>query len=88
MSEKYIVVHHFSYGWDIMNEDEPTFYDTVEEAQEHIDLTIAMTKEAFKKGDMDEAYDPMDFRVGIVEDIDEYLLTISSIKDEADETHN
>ena len=68
MSKKYIVELHFSYGWDIVNEDEPTFYDTVEEAQEHIDITIALSKEAFDNGDMDEAYDPEDFRVGIVEE--------------------
>lgn len=64
---KYIVEHNFLYGWDILNEDEPTFYNTVEEAQAEIDDLIAMTKAAFKKGDMDEPYDPEDFRVGRTE---------------------
>ena len=64
---KYIVEHNFLYGWDIVNEDEPTFYPTQAEAQEAIDDLIATTKEAFEKGDMDEPYDPEDFRVGRTE---------------------
>ncbi len=61
---KYIIECAFSYGWGIVNEDEPTFYDNEEEAQADIDDLIADTKEAFEKGDMDEPYNPADFRVG------------------------
>jgi len=57
----YVIEHHFTYGWDILNGD---LYKSVEEAQEAIDDLIDTTKEAFEKGDMDEAYDPEDFRVG------------------------
>mgnify|MGYP003121232443 FL=1 len=58
----YIIEHHFIYGWDILNEE--NVYSSQTEAQEAIDDLIDTTKEAFEKGDMDEAYDPEDFRVG------------------------
>ena len=58
----YIIEHHFTYGWDILNEE--NVYSSQTEAQEAIDDLIDTTKEAFEKGDMDEAYDPKDFRVG------------------------
>ena len=58
----YIIEHHFTYGWDILNEE--NVYSSQTEAQEAIDDLIDTTKEAFEKGDMDEAYDPEDFRVG------------------------
>ncbi len=59
---KYVIECAFTYGWDILNEED--VYPTQAEAQEAIDDMIAMTKAAFEKGDMDEAYDPEDFRVG------------------------
>tara|TARA_R100001594_G_scaffold1399_4_gene6095 strand:- start:5691 stop:5906 length:216 start_codon:yes stop_codon:yes gene_type:complete len=58
---KYIIEHHFAYGWDILNEED--VYPTEAKTQEAIDDLIANTKEAFEKGDMDQAYDPEDFRV-------------------------
>ena len=62
--KKYTIEHHFMYGWDILNEFvHDDCYDTQREAQEAIDDLIAMTKEAYEKGDMDEPYDPEDFRV-------------------------
>lgn len=60
---KYVIEQNFTYGWDF-TKDEPTFYDTVEEAQAEIDDLIDDTKEAFEKGDMGDAYDPEDYRVG------------------------
>tara|TARA_R100000781_G_scaffold85266_2_gene52530 strand:- start:644 stop:847 length:204 start_codon:yes stop_codon:yes gene_type:complete len=59
--KKYIIEHNFMYGWDILNEED--VYPIKAEAQEAIDDLIASTKEAYEKGDMDEAYDPEDFRV-------------------------
>ena len=70
---KYVIECAFTYGWDILNEDEPAFYDSAEEAQAAIDDLIADTKEAFEKGDMDEAYDPEDFRVGKHYHFDNFL---------------
>jgi len=61
---KYFIEHHFTYGWDILNEDDPIYYDTAEEAQADIYYLIDMTGEAFEKGDMYDVYDPEDFRVG------------------------
>jgi len=63
---KYFIEHYFSYGWDIINEDDPTYYATAEEAQAEIDDLIDMTREAFEQGDMEDAYDPFDFRIGKV----------------------
>jgi len=37
---KYFIEHHFTYGWDILNEDNPTYYDTAEKAQAEIDDLI------------------------------------------------
>lgn len=62
IKRKYQIECAFTYGWDILNEED--VYPTQAEAQEAIDDMIAMTKKAFKKGDMDEAYDPEDYRVG------------------------
>ena len=59
---KYVIEGAFTYGWDILNEE--NVYNTKAEAQEAIDDLISTTQEAFEKGDMDEAYDPEDFRVG------------------------
>tara|TARA_R100001163_G_C5068104_1_gene207892 strand:+ start:6646 stop:6849 length:204 start_codon:yes stop_codon:yes gene_type:complete len=58
---KYIIECAFSYGWDILNEE--NVYPSQAEAQEAIDDLIADTKEAFERGNMDEPYDPEDFRV-------------------------
>ena len=37
---KYIIEYHFTYGWDILNEFCPTYYDTAEKAQAEIDDLI------------------------------------------------
>ena len=63
MTNKYVIEHDFAYGWDLLNDEEVDAYDSRAEAQEAINDMIAMTEEAFKKGDMDEAYDPEDYRV-------------------------
>ena len=63
MTNKYVIEHDFSYGWDLLNDEEVDAYDSRAEAQEAINDMIAMTEEAFKKGDMDEAYDQEDFRI-------------------------
>ncbi len=63
MTNKYVIEHDFSYGWDLLNDEEVDAYDSRVEAQEAINDMIAMTEEAFKKGDMDEAYDPEDYRI-------------------------
>ena len=51
MTNKYVIEHDFSYGWDLLNDEEVDAYDSRAEAQEAINDMIAMTEEAFKKGD-------------------------------------
>ena len=59
---KYQIECNFTYGWDILNEED--IYPTKEEAQEAIDDLIKCTQEAYEKGDMSEAYNPNEFRIG------------------------
>jgi len=58
---KYTIQCHCLHGWETTNPED--VYDTREEAQEAIDDLISMTRDAAAKGDMDEAYDPEDWRV-------------------------
>lgn len=65
----YVIECAFTYGWDILNKAVAArsriddVYPTQAAAQEAINDLIADTKKAFRKGDMDEPYDPEDFRV-------------------------
>ena len=59
---KYTIEHHFTYGWDILNEED--VYPTQAEAQKAIDDLIEAVQEAFEQGDMSDPYDPADFCVG------------------------
>lgn len=62
----YKVEQNFGYGWDDApwNVDgEPMRFASEKEAQAEIDDLIKDTKEAFEAGDMDEAYDPDDYRI-------------------------
>ena len=59
---KYQIECNFTYGWDILNEED--IYPTKEEAQEAIDDLIKCTQEANERGDMSESYNPNEFRIG------------------------
>ena len=61
---RYQIECNFTYGWDILNEED--IYPTKAEAQAAIDDLIECTQEAHERGDMEDAYDPDDFRVGEV----------------------
>ena len=60
----YIIEYKFSRGWDVLNEFVlEDSYDTKEEASEAIADLIQTTQQVFEDGDIDEPYDPKDFRV-------------------------
>ena len=53
MTNKYVIEHNFSYGWDLLNDQEVDVYDTRAEAQDSIDeLVINLC-----------SYHPEDYRI-------------------------
>jgi hypothetical protein len=63
---KYKVELNFSYGWDDAgweDDDKPTRFDSIEEAQAAIDELITDVDEAVKLGHMTEGYRKDDYRV-------------------------
>jgi hypothetical protein len=72
MKTKFLVEHHFSYGWDdagwsTTTDDNgtmvPHLFDTREEAQAEIDDLIESVAEAVAEGDMSDEYDRDDYRI-------------------------
>ena len=71
MKTKFLVEHHFSYGWDDADwsttddagERVPDLYDTREKAQAAIDDLIKGVAEAVAEGDMSDEYDAADYRI-------------------------
>jgi hypothetical protein len=66
MKTKFLVEHHFSYGWDDAgwsSGDEPWLFDTREAAQAEIDDLIESVAEAVAVGDMSDEYDAADYRI-------------------------
>ena len=66
MKTKFLVEHHFSYGWDDAgwsSEDKPWLFDTREAAQAEIDDLIESVAEAVAEGDMSDEYDRDDYRI-------------------------
>ncbi len=61
MTDKYTIEHNFSYGWDLLNDQELDIYDTRAEAQDAIDEIV------YQIGDSDSE----DYRVK------EILLTLT-----------
>lgn len=63
---KYKIIQAFTYGWDDTCADEdgkPLRFDTIDEAMRDIRDTIESTEEAFKRGDMIEAYSYDDYKI-------------------------
>jgi len=63
---KYKIIQNFIYGWDDTCADEdgkPLRFDTIDEAMRDIRDTIESTEEAFKRGDMIEAYSYDDYKI-------------------------
>ena len=63
---KYKILQLFTYGWDDTYEDEdgkPLRFDTIDEAMRDIRDTIESTEEAFKNGDMSDAYSYDDYKI-------------------------
>ena len=59
----------FLYGWEncwtVEKDGEmvPEYFDTIGEAQASINELLADVKEAVSRGDMEEEYDPEDYRI-------------------------
>ena len=63
---KYKIIQAFTYGWHDVCADEdgkPLRFDTIDEAMRDIRDTIETTQEAFKRGDMSEAYSYDDYKI-------------------------
>jgi hypothetical protein len=71
MKTKFLVEHHFSYGWDdagwtLTDEDDsekPWLFDTEEEAQKAIDEFINEFFDYDIKGEPNSEYDAADYRI-------------------------
>lgn len=62
----YKVEHHYIYGWDDAgwtDGGEPTVFQTEAEAQEELDVFLRDVRDAVANGDMEEEYDPADYRI-------------------------
>lgn len=66
---KFRVETNFTYGWDDASwteDEEPLLFPTAKAARDAIDEFIADQREAFKRGDKADEYDPADYRVAIM----------------------